>query len=540
MLRISRSFWPCAALAALLAVAGAPSEARAGGFELTAAGTRALGRGGAFAARADDGMALVYNPAMLADLPDSQILLNLHLSFWDACVQRPGTYADGGVFGSYATRFGAAGDTTWAADAMPRVCNGGYPQPGPQLIGSIRILPELAIAFGLVTPAGIANSRWGNDGMVETANGLRPSPVRYALAENDLTLFHPSLGVGWRPISWLRIGLTFQWGMGIIRSTNFTSGSAGGEDPFDDAQTRVEIEDWFVPAGILSAQFQPHPNLDIMIGARLSDAVGGVTDASGHALVTTRYFSAEPASPATTTRIDGVTLRAGQPWQFQAGVRYADRIRPRSWEHGFEAAVRGVVDDSMYSENFDVELDVVYELNSQVGDFVVRLPPGSTVSIDGMAVPVPTTQPVPHGWPDTLGIRLGGDWNIIPGVIAARAGIHTEIPVTTTRFQIQDAITATRVGLHLGATFRIERFDISIAYAHIFQVPLEIADGQFRQVAVSGTQTGAGCGAPGDYDAGSPVASSGCYPRGYGGVVNNGTYTAEFNVLSVGASYHFE
>ena len=42
------------------------------------------------------------------------------------------------------------------------------------------------------------------------------------------------------------------------------------------------------------------------------------------------------------------------------------------------------------------------------------------------------------------------------------------------------------------------------------------------------------------YDPDQPVVHRGCYPRGYGSVVNGGTYTAEYNVLSANVRYHFE
>ncbi|MDQ3030925.1 MAG: hypothetical protein M3Y87_00775 [Myxococcota bacterium] len=519
-----------------------PASASAGGFEFAAAGTRSLGRGGAFAARADDPMALGYNPAMLADLPDTQLMLNSHLAFYDACVQRPGSYPTGtmGTMGDTVFNREGADPDAWQNEAFPRVCNSGYPGPSPNIVASFRLLPELGLAFGILAPSGVGNSRWGNgDGTVDSPTGLLPSPVRYALVEQDLLLFHPSIGVGWRIIPEIRVGFTFQWGIGLIRFANITSSGSGPEDPFSDIRTQLEVQDWFVPAGILSVHMQPHPNVDVMFSGRMSDSIGGVTDASGQLHLTTRTFSADPSMRATTT-LDGVTLRAGQPWQFTAGVRYADRIRPRAWERGFEAAVRNVVDDPMYSENFDIELDVVYELNSQVRDFVVSLPAGSRVVLDGMEVPVPSPQPIPHGWQDVIGIRLGGDWNIVPGQIAARAGVHTEIPLGKSRYQIQDFLSGYRFGLHLGATFRFERFDVSIAYAHIFQLDTVIPDGNFRGVAALGESTSPGCTMGAPYDPSSPVSDTGCYPSGFGGVVNNGTYTAEFNVLSVQASYHFE
>lgn len=521
-----------------------PESASAGGFEYAATGTRALGRGGAFAARADDPMAIAYNPAMLADLPDTQLMLNSHLAFYDSCVQRPGAYGDPNIGTSGDTIFNSEGPNpdAWLAEAYPRVCNSGYPAPSPNLVFAFRPIPEIGIAFGVLTPSGVNNSRWGNgDGTIDTQQGLRPSPVRFGLVDQNLVLIHPSVGIGWRIADFIRVGFTFQWGIGIVGFQNITSSGDGRrEDPFSDIRTQTQFVDFFVPAAILSVHVQPIPNLDIMVSGRVSDAIGGITEASGHLDLTTRAYSTASTSMPTLNRVDGATLRAGQPWQVAAAIRYADRIRPRPWERGFEAAVRDVVDDSMYSEAFDIELDVVYELNSQVDDFTVMLPRGATVLVDGAELPVPTAQPIPHGFRDVLGIRLGGDWNIVPGEIAVRGGVHTEIPLGRSRYLIQDFINGYRVGLHLGATFRFGRFDLSIAYAHIFQVDTRITNGNFRGVAALGTGTSEGCPAGNGYDPNQPVSDTGCYPSGYGAIVNNGTYTAGWNVASVQASYHFE
>jgi hypothetical protein len=100
----------------------------------------------------------------------------------------------------------------------------------------------------------------------------------------------------------------------------------------------------------------------------------------------------------------------------------------------------------------------------------------------------------------------------------------------------------TRVGLHAGMTLRIDRFDISIAYAHIFQFDETITDGNFRMISATGSE--GICPEPGpegsDYDPNRPVTSRGCYPQGAGGIVNNGTYSGEYNVLSLQVSYNFE
>ena len=113
------------ALALALASIVAPNLAHAGGFEYSAAGTRALGRGGAFMARADDPLALRYNPAGLAFLPGYQLELGSHLAFYDSCILRSGGYDDSNVSDSatWDSRYGFP-DTTdpdnWINQNFPR------------------------------------------------------------------------------------------------------------------------------------------------------------------------------------------------------------------------------------------------------------------------------------------------------------------------------------------------------------------------------------------------------------------------------------
>ncbi len=555
----------------MLALALPVSTAHAGGFEFSGAGTRPLGRGGAFAARADDAMALLYNPAMLADLTDSQIHLSAGLGIMSACVQRTGTYGSsiGGTTAA-STIFDSPGSPdAWTASSFPQVCNGGPPQILPQLVANVRLLDNLGLAFGILAPNGVGSSQWGSsNGTVNasndtTGNSLRPSPTRYALADANLLLFSPSVGFGWRPVDWFRVGLTLQWGIGIVSFSNYTNAGMGGEDPSSDIRTQLSVISPFVPAGILTMHFVPHESIDIVIGGRLSDAVGGAVPASGNLTLTTNpYGNPDPASgsaqPQSTT-ISGTTLHSAQPWQFWTGVRYGHRLRPRAYTRPGDARLRPGPDDPMADELFDVELDVVYEYNQQVTDFVVTNPPGAMANIrpagcDGspsclVSIPVPSRLPLAHGWSDDLVFRLGGDANVIPGLLALRAGGSFEVPLSRgfVRYMTNDFMQGWRIGLHVGATVRIDnRFDLSIAYAHIWTETIQIGvspsdtQGNYRQVAATGTM-GQCPGPMGNaYDPSNPVSSRGCFPSGFGSVVNNGTYTMGFDVLSLSGTYHFD
>lgn len=537
-------------LVSLLAASGfVPAIAHAGGFEYIGAGTRAFGRGGAFMARADDPMALGYNPAALAFLPGYQLMLGSHLAFYDACVQRSGGYDDTNVSGTsiFDSRFGTGSDP-WVQQSFPQVCRGGYPGPSPQLVFTGRVLPELGFGVGILAPSGVGNGTWGNmDGTIE-ANGMTlPTPTRYALVHQDLLLFHPTVGIGWSPVEWLSIGVSFQWGIAMVTNINHTNAGMGPEDPAQDVRTVLQAEDFFVPAVIFSAHFVPIDALDVVLTARLSDGI----DAGASLNLTTGWFGTgqEFSLVPQETSLTGVRLQAGQPLEFGLGVRYADRREERRYrDHDQAERITGRIQDPMQTENWDIELDITYLHNGTVRDFVVTPPPGASVGVcegplvNGMcsgrvSAPLPNGLPLPHGWADQVSVRLGGDWNVIPGTLALRLGSHFESSGFSTRYQIQDFVPGMRLGLHAGVTLRVERFDFSFAYGHIFQFTESTADANFRMIAATGSE-GQCAGAPA-YDPAQPVTSRGCYPQGAGSVVNAATYTGDFNVISAQVGYHF-
>lgn len=531
------------ALASLLMLTfGLPGLAHAGGFEFAGPGTRALGRGGAFMARADDPMALGYNPAALAFLPGYQLSLGSHLTFYDACVDRTGTYGYGGSAGEFPeSQFGDP--ESYEDVAFPRVCREGFPGPSPQLVFSGHPLPWLGFAVGILAPAGIGNGHWGNeDGTIDVDGRTLPTPTRYGIVDQDLLLVHPSVGIGISPVEWFSFGVTFQWGIAVVDFVNHTSSGMGTENPGHDVRTELNVTDPFVPAVILSAHFVPIDQMDIVIRARLSDGI----DDTGTLRLTTGIFGTGTADSyvPTTTTINGTRLQAGQPWELGLGIRYADRRSDRYRDPEQAARVTGRVEDRMQNEVWDIELDLVYTLNSQVTDFIVTQPDGAEAQVceggGGACFPValPQTLALPHGWNDQFSARLGADWNVVPGVLALRAGAHFETSGMNSRFQVQDVLPGMRLGLHLGATLRIERFDVSIAYAHIFQFSETLENPGYRMVAAQGVD--GQCMDDPVYDPNRPVAARGCYPQGHGSIVNGGTYHAEFNVISLQLRYHFE
>ncbi|MCS6856993.1 MAG: hypothetical protein NZM37_04705 [Sandaracinaceae bacterium] len=542
-------------------------QAKAGGFELSGVGTRGLGRGGAFTARVDDPLALAINPSALSEI-ESQILLNATLVIWDACVTRSGNYAAPGVppeetYAGGASIFGPSDGpdqpSLWADRPFHTVCNQGFPQIVPQLGLNLRLTRDLGLGAGIIAPNGTGTARFGGDDGTITAEGRKfPTPVRYAMTSQDLLLFFPSVGVGYRPIDWLRVGLTLQWGVAIINYVNYVSSGAsasgipptpGFEDPSADIRSRLSVVDPFVPAGILSIHLVPIDAMDVVLWGRLSDAVGGFVPAEGTLELTTGAYGtgSETSFVPNTTKIGGTTLHAGQPFLFGLALRLADRTRPRTHQRTLGEALAKRIEDALVEERFDIELDVVYEHLRQVTDFVVTPPPGSQVVLKPgggaapLSVPVPTPLPIPHGWSDVLTFRLGGDVNAISGLLALRSGVSFELPLDTSfRHYLQnDFIGGWRLGLHTGATLRLERFDVSIAYAFFLAetINVEPRDARFRRINAL-DQKGV-CMDGTTYDPNRPVTSRGCYPAGYGEVVNAGRYEQNFHLVSLGVTYHF-
>ncbi len=462
------------------------STAHAGGVEYVGQGTRALGRGGAFAARADDPMALTYNPAALSDLQGNQVMLNVNNAFYDACVTREGTYGDQVIQNGSTERFGDF--IEYRNLNFPRVCQSNKVNPGLWLAYTTHLADNIGLGFGIMTPASAAHLIWG-DGKGGTKDGSVPSPVRYQVVEQDIKLILPTLGVSVRANSWFSLGVSLQWGIALIKNVNYTVLN-GTENPSEDVRSEINVADYFIPAAIFSAQFMPHDSVDLVFYGRISDDIR----AKGDVKVVSGDFN---STPLARDKNDDVTLQAANPAEFGLALRYADRLKPR---------VDGARGNTMTDERWDLEFDATYIVSSQFQNISVDIPTLPLLVVNGL------NSDLPHKWKDQLSLRLGGDYNVIPSVLALRAGMHYETSAVDGSYMGIDFQPAQRLGLHGGLTVRLGRVDVSAGYAHIFQetVTVPLASAAFRQVAETDPK-----------------------------VVNAGKYDASYDVVSLGATYRF-
>jgi long-chain fatty acid transport protein len=470
-----------------------PTAALAGGFEYQATGAPALGRGGAYAAGVDDPFALLTNPAQLSAVPGMQLAGGVNLAFYNSCFARAGNYPAGGQ--------------AWSGEAYPQVCNGAAPFPAPHIVFAFQPIEKLGIGVGILPPAGIANVRYGRDDgtMLGPDGDPWPTPSRYLLLERNTPLFFPTIGASYEVLPWLRVGASFGWGIALTSFATTISGF-GTEDPFADVTARASGADTFVPRVGGSVNMTPHDNLDIMLGFMWTRDIRSSVDLELD----------NDLLPEAEKNIDGATLITPQPWQLSFGIRYADRIRPRDTPAKGGRLLDGRVNDRMTNERWDIELNVVYERNSNVDYIRVAMP----VAADGTRPSVLGNELddviLPQNWRDQIVFRLGGDYNVVPGVLALRGGLSFETNGVTRGFEQLSFRPGQRVGVHGGFTYRIaHRVDVVLAYAHIFEQTIDLTMGEAQ------------------LEADSPLGDEG------GFTTNAGRFSSHYNVVSLGLNAYF-
>jgi len=545
---------------------GISAPVKAGGYEFPGDGARAIGRGGAFAAKADDPMAIVVNPAALASLPGTQLWLTGHFLFAKDCFDRnvAGRTADG-------TPTAPAWDPGWGTNPSStnpdgsinytEVCNQKSSRftPIPALAVTWRISSKVGMGVGMIPPNTERAQRWGDASYtVTTANGsqqeyrgyagappgsvgsnqgsatsglvplnngqdLLPASSRFLLVERDVIVAYPTFAVGAKPFRWLQIGAAFGWGIaGVTLINNIKTGETGEAPSILEGQVKLRGRDWFAPRLSASIHFIPHDNVDIVGVFRWDDAVR----ASGTLSAKVPVFDNSVSSGLNTLEGRG-TLVAPRPWWLTFGIRYADRISLRPDDPDAPGRVSGKVEDQMSSERWDLEVDVVYEKSSVVDNLTVDiqdLAPSQT----GDPV-INTSVNIGHHWQDQLSIRVGGDWNVAPGTLALRGGFSYEtsgftgIASKTSKGGTIDFMPGQRFGLHLGGTWRIpgirgQRFELSGAFSYFWMTTHNNANGGTEQVVVT------------------PANGGGQLP---GDVVNNGAFSSRYIVASAALRYFF-
>jgi hypothetical protein len=533
-------------------------------------------------------MVLMYNPAGLVELQGSQLMFNMNLASMDACVDPIGYYGWGAYGGGKPSRLtdpktgntqtlnlgrpGQIGpaETAYYQGAYDTVCLDQITTPVPELAASIRLSERLGIGLGLIFPSVTPQGTWGSsNGVIQGAEGLRPAATRYMeIRSGSLGLF-PTFGLAYRIASWLRIGASFRWGIINVDNTTMAAVQVGAT-PANDLLVHVRGTDWFIPELTGSVHVVPVDAIDVVLGFHYQADL----NAPGSIDITTGTYDPTAKPLLQTNQVTGVHQKF--PWNAWVALRYASRLAPRPQGSGVGDLTKGGrVLDAFETELWDVEVDLNYELNARHRDLNITYLPNQQVRFESTAgsitmqafpdVTMPSTN-MQKRWKDQISARVGGSYNILPGLFGVSAGFHYENRGVDPSYMQIDYWPVQRVGLHAGIKVRLaKRIDVMLSYAHIFQETLTVSAPEhknFDQIGMEYAQTRTvqnidkrvglpsstmpltpleerQRGQPSDGEARLTQNFAKALPGTPPLIINSGTYRSSIDVVSAGLNVHF-
>jgi long-subunit fatty acid transport protein len=561
---------------ALVAVLGTlASRVRAGGYDLLPGGTQAVARGGAIAARPENAMMLEHNPAGLSLLSGQQLLLNVDVPIHSMCVDLYGYYGWGAYLpgdSQFAMETNDQLNEKYGRTPLPPVCNSAPVGGIPQLAWAGKLTDSLGVAVGFVRPTQVTGLQYGGADGTVAVDGLEnggPTPTRYqAIRTIQKTALWPSIGAGYRIAPQLQLGLTAQL-TGRHRVARLVQPATSGTQPATDWLADFDTHDDFIPTLTVSANSKPIPALDLMVAFHWSDKFRG----SGKVTYETNTFHHGATSGPIPTRnlpINLPLVQVGLPWTLTAGARYAGLLS-KTEESASKPTSLG---DPLDRELWDVELDATYTFNSVANTSKTMASGDATIisrNIDGpddrSTTRGQTEVTIDRHLRDSVMVSAGGSYSVVPRTLALEAGTFFETRGMDPAYASVDVFDFQRIGFGVGLMARVGDFDLLAAYGHIFQETLEVAppphqnveQAKFRDptsgfdqrvggtITVDGTRVGATVlsdpSAPlprqADAVARQQATSAAPSPMRPDRVINAGRYTASFEVISVGAIFHF-
>lgn len=387
-------------------------------------GAQALGRGGAFVAKADDASAIYHNVAGLAaqEAPGTKVMLGANLQASTFTFQRagvrPGPASEGAPADPEAGRPYALVENVGTPGALPML----------SIVSNLGT-KRLGVGFGVFAPTANVGKKF------PATVGSGPSPARYdAVSRGDAVVLLPTAALAYAISDDVRIGVAGHvlYGRFDEWSTlnSWNKSKCYVEDPRCDSEAHVAVQGMGF-AGSLGALVRLTPEVEV--GAQVR--TGGVIHATG-------------GSPSPT-KINDAELQLWLPWTARAGLRWVEREGGR--------------------ELYDLELDAVWEGWSASNR--------STATIAGLE---PRQQD--FGFSDTIGVRAGGAYAFLLGerVLSLRGGGYVESAGSDAASTRMAFDTLAKVGATLGLGLRTGALGVSVAYAATASVPRLVTDGRFR------------------------------------------------------------
>jgi long-chain fatty acid transport protein len=485
-----------AALATLLGSAFMATAAFAeGGYYAGTMGARASGRGGAFTARADDLSAVSFNPAGLAKLDATLIQLGNESSYNTYTFTR----AEALDYGNPDPQTGAP-----PLVVFDKVKNSQPWQILDPMVGAASKLGLKNWGFGLAAfaPPGISKEEYPLGG-----------GQRYMMVGREAIILAYAASAAWKYQDIFGVGATAEWihvprlnyslvidGSVFARAANPVSSSL-------DMLATMKGSSTFTFNAILGAWYRPMPFLEFGLSGQVVP-----TSVVTHSTLSVTPLGSAVASVGLTrdgSPANDVTLTLPLPMLFRSGVRYRHLAGAR--------------------EIYDLELDVEYETWSRVKNF--------TIDTHGLQANVPGQAPInidriviDKHWRDTVAVKLGGDYAVMPDRLTLRAGGYYETAVADPAYANVDFPGGPQVGGALGASIFHKRFELAVAYQLRVQTNVSTSEANarvYQQVPSSACQ--------------APYTDAvSCNPNFLGQpspAINAGTYNASSHFVAINVLY---
>jgi long-chain fatty acid transport protein len=456
-------------------------------------GARAAGRSGAFAARADDLGAMMFNPAGLADLDGTMVQLANQLSYNTYSYTRAPTLDYGKV---------PNGDGTYPTATFASVHNQRPWQPVLPMLGvASRLgLSNWTFALAAFAPSGIGTEQYPEDG-----------GQRFMLVKREAIILSYAASAAWRHGEVFGIGATAQWihVPRLVYSLEVDGSRSPGE--INPVSSPVEIlatingSDPMTLNAIAGAWVRPTPAFEVAVSGQFLPA-----KIVAHSTLSLQPKGSELGKLTVGPGANDVTVTLPLPLLARVAARYRHLVA------GLEL--------------FDLELDVEYETWSRVNRFTVDAH-HLRVDYGGDHIFIDQIQ-IDKQWQDTVAVKLGGDYAAVPGRLTLRAGAFYVTPVAPLAYTSLDFSTAARRGGSVGASLSFGRVELSVAYQLRVQPTVHVAESDGR---VYQQVPGSACTAPytdtetcSSHTLGTP-----------GPVVNAGTYQAASHLVLLDLIYRF-
>ncbi|HEX5659926.1 MAG TPA: outer membrane protein transport protein, partial [Polyangiales bacterium] len=381
-----------------------------------------------------------------------------------------------------------------ATESFDKV-NGSGPVIPTGSVGFSLPLPRgFGFGVGIFTPPGTPSLKFGNtaintinvDPNTETlpgTSGVRETPGRYLLIEKEVLAAFLMAGVGYSPIPQLRVGVSVGGGFVDVAFKNVSSVVGGA---LNDAEvlSDVKVLDAFVPRTTFSVAATPIDSIDLLATFTYTGDISakGDLEVTGNGITSGPVGDCASPTPGPRCKVKDVTLKIPyQRFEVLLGGRYAQRRNKRER-----------VLDPIKDEVWDVELNAYWSQTSHVDNYTLHIRDANQQRQVSLASdPAIATAPLPenarlfHGWKDTYGVRVGGDYNVLADFLALRAGLGFETRGVPKANMNLDYWPVQRTTLSLGATVKLGRWKIHAAYAHVFNqtVDVKVGEGNVREVA---------------------------------------------------------